>query len=44
MLFRTLSASVVGIESRLIEVEVDSSPAPGVGVYGPEKGTTQLPT
>lgn len=29
MLFRTLSASVIGIESRLIEVEVDSSPAPG---------------
>ncbi|MGH9486398.1 MAG: YifB family Mg chelatase-like AAA ATPase [Terriglobales bacterium] len=29
MLFRTLSASVVGIESRLVEVEVDSSPAPG---------------
>ena len=27
MLFRTLSASVIGIESRLIEVEVDSSPA-----------------
>ncbi|MGH9466365.1 MAG: YifB family Mg chelatase-like AAA ATPase, partial [Terriglobales bacterium] len=29
MLFRTLSASVIGIESRLIEVEVDSTPAPG---------------
>ncbi|MGN6591559.1 MAG: YifB family Mg chelatase-like AAA ATPase [Terriglobales bacterium] len=27
MLFRTLSASVVGIESRLVEVEVDSTPA-----------------
>ncbi|MGH9478702.1 MAG: YifB family Mg chelatase-like AAA ATPase [Terriglobales bacterium] len=26
MLFRTLGASVVGIESRLVEVEVDSSP------------------
>ncbi|MGH9476662.1 MAG: YifB family Mg chelatase-like AAA ATPase [Terriglobales bacterium] len=29
MLFRTLSASVVGIESCLVEVEVDSTPAPG---------------
>ncbi|MGH9481823.1 MAG: YifB family Mg chelatase-like AAA ATPase, partial [Terriglobales bacterium] len=28
MLFRTYSASVIGIESRLIEVEADSSPAP----------------
>ena len=27
MLYRTLSASVIGIESRLIEVEVDASPA-----------------
>ena len=27
MLFRTLGASVIGIESRLIEVEVDASPA-----------------
>ncbi len=30
MLFRTLSASVIGIESRLIEVEVDATPSSGV--------------
>ena len=30
MLFRTLSASVIGIESRLIDVEVDATPSSGV--------------
>ncbi|HEY7855527.1 MAG TPA: YifB family Mg chelatase-like AAA ATPase [Terriglobales bacterium] len=29
MLFRTLSASVIGIESRLIEIEADASPSSG---------------
>src|SRR6185312_8648427 len=40
MLFRTLGASVIGIESRLVEVEVDSSPAPG---NDPRFSTVGLP-
>lgn len=40
MLFRTYSASVIGIESRLIEVEVDSSPAPA---GDPQFSTVGLP-
>ncbi|MGH9414439.1 MAG: YifB family Mg chelatase-like AAA ATPase [Terriglobales bacterium] len=40
MLFRTLSAAVIGIESRLVEVEVDSSPAPG---GDPHYATVGLP-
>ncbi|TAN23158.1 MAG: ATP-binding protein [Acidobacteria bacterium] len=40
MLFRTLSAAVIGIESRLVEVEVDSTPAPG---GDPHYATVGLP-